>query len=230
MNLEEQIYIRKSCRKYSDDEIDMNLIHDFMSSVRPLNEDINYRYEILTRDEVSRKNRWSAPYYLALYSEKKENYAENIGFIFQQLSLYLQSMGIGSCWVGIDSPKDRSSDFVIAISFGRSGKMTRNRDSFRRKKLAEISDTEDERLIPAQLAPSAINTQPWFFKHCKDGFDVYQSKQNILKRQLLKRWNPIDMGIALAHMYVANPETFEFYVKRDFEDIKGHSYIGSIKI
>ena len=38
------------------------------------------------------------------------------------------------------------------------------------------------------------------------------------------------MGIALAHLYVANPETFEFYIKNEFEDIKGYSYVGSIKI
>ena len=81
MNLEEQIYIRKSCRKYLDDEIDMDIIHDFMSSVKPLNRDIHYHYDILAREEVNVRNRWSAPYYLALYSEKKENFGENIGFV-----------------------------------------------------------------------------------------------------------------------------------------------------
>lgn len=54
-------------------------------------------------------------------------------------------------------------------------------------------------------------------------------KHNILKRQILKRWNPIDVGIALAHMYVANKHSFEFEIK-DNENIKGYSYIGSIKI
>ena len=94
----------------------------------------------------------------------------------------------------------------------------------------KISDMEDERLIPARLAPSAINSQPWYFKHVDDGFDVYQKKQNIVKRQVLKKWNPIDVGIALAHMYVANENTFEFYKKTDFENVKGYTYTGSIKI
>ena len=93
-----------------------------------------------------------------------------------------------------------------------------------------FSDFEDERLIPARLAPSAINSQPWYFKHTDDGFDVYQVKQNIIKRQVLKKWNPVDMGIALAHMYVANENTFEFEIKNSFEDLKGYAYIGSIKI
>lgn len=230
MNLKEQLYLRKSCRNYLDDELDMTLLHEFMESVKPLNDGISYHYEILTKEMVNIRTRWSAPYYLALYSEKKDNYLENIGFVFQQLSLYLQSIGIGSCWVGMASPKERKDDFIIAISFGRSDEMTRDMSSFKRKKLSEISDFEDEALIPAQLAPSAINSQPWYFKHSSEGFDVYQVKQNILKRQVLKRWNPIDMGICLAHLFVANENSFEFYKKTDFEDIKGYTYTGSIKI
>lgn len=229
MNLEKQIFVRKSCRNYSDDEIDLNLIHDFMNSVKQLNEGINYHYEILTLDEVNSRLRFTAPYYLAIYTDKKENHID-MGFIFQQLCLYLQSIGIGNCWVGLASPKKKSSDFVISIAFGKSDKMTRDLSQFKRKGLSQISDVEDERLIPAQLAPSAINLQPWYFKHSSDGFDVYQVKQNILKRQIVKKWNPIDVGIALAHMYVANEDTFEFYKKTNFEDIKGHIYIGSIKI
>lgn len=230
LNLEEQIYRRKSARKYLDEEIDENIIHDFMSKVKPLNPKINYYYKILTSDKVNVRTRMSAPYYLALFSEKEDNYLENIGFIFQQLSLYLQSIDIGSCWVGMASLKKKDPDFVIAISFGRSNDMTRDISGFRRKKLAEISDIEDEKLIPAQIAPSAMNSQPWFFKHSDEGFDVYQVKQNILKRQVLKGWNPIDMGIALAHLYVSNMDSFEFYIKNSFDELKGYTYSGSIKI
>lgn len=229
MNLKEQIYVRKSCRNYLDGEVDMDLIHDFMSDAKPLVESIDYSYTILPESEVNVRTRWTAPYYLALYSEKKENYLENIGFIFQQLSLYLQSVGIGNCWVGMASPKKKSDDFVITISFGKSDKMTRDLSSFKRKDLDKISDFADDKLIPAQLAPSAINSQPWYFKHTDDGFDVYQVKQNILKRQVLKRWNPIDVGIALAHLYVSNEDTFNFVKKTSFENIKGYTYTGSVE-
>lgn len=229
MNLEEQIYVRKSCRKYLDDEMDMNPIHEFMSHAKPLNDDIYYHYDILTLDEVTNRARFSAPYYLAVYADKKENYMD-MGFIFQQLCLYLQGIGIGSCWVGLASPKKKSSDFVISIAFGKSDDLTRSRDKFKRKSLSEICDAEDERLIPAQLAPSSINSQPWYFKHSDDGFDVYKAKQNIIKRQFMKKWNSIDVGIALAHLYVSNEDTFEFNKKANFEDVKGHTYVGSIRI
>lgn len=230
MKLEEQIYLRKSCRKYLDEPVNLDLIDEFMSNVKPLNEDIKYRYEFLKQNEVSSKMHFKAPYYLAIYSEIKENYMVNAGFIFQQLCLYIQSQGIGSCWLGLGSPKKKDSEFVILISFGKSDDMTRTLDEFKRNNLSKISDEVDESLIPAQLAPSAMNSQPWYFKHTVDGFDVYQVKQNIIKRQLLKRWNPIDMGIAISHMYIANENTFEFKIKDNFDELKGYTYIGSIKI
>ena len=230
MDLASQIYVRKSCRNYFDDGIDMAPIHEFISNATPLDDTIKYHYKIFKKDEVNVKTRWKAPYYLALFSQNKALAGENLGFIFQQVSLFMQSIGIGSCWVGMASLKEKDSEFVIMISFGKSDNMTRSRDDFKRNKLSKISDFEDDVLIPAQLAPSAINSQPWYFKHAEGGFDVYQQKQNILKRQVLKKWNPIDMGIALAHLYVENKETFKFEVKDDFDELKGYAYTGSIKI
>lgn len=228
MNLEEQIYVRKSCRKYLDDEIDMGIIHDFMKSAKPLGDGFEYSYEILEKKDVNVRNRWSAPYYLALFCEKKDICKVNMGFVFQQLSLFLQGHGIGSCWDGLDSVKGKKP--IILMAFGRSDEMTRDVSRFKRKSLDKISDYADERLRPAQLAPSAINLQPWYFRHADDGLDVYQVRQNILKRKIVQKWNPIDVGIALAHMYAANEESFEFCIKSDFDKLDGYIYIGSIKI
>ncbi len=229
MDLASQIFIRKSCRKYLDDEIDMSQIHEFMSTVKPLIPEINYSYKILTRDEVSLKTRWSAPYYLAIYSDKKENYGLNIGFIFQQLSLYMQSLNIGSCWVGMGSVKEKDPEFVILMSFGKSNDLKRDISKFKRKSLSKISDIEDEKLKVAQLAPSAVNSQPWYFKHTDEGYDVFKVKHNIVKRKILGKWNDIDVGIALSHLYVSNKDTFQFKLKNK-SDMKGYIYIGSLKI
>ena len=229
MDLASQIFIRKSCRKYLDDEIDMSQIHEFMSTVKPLIPEINYSYKILTRDEVSVKTRWSAPYYLAIYSDKKENYGLNIGFIFQQLSLYMQSLNIGSCWVGMGSVKEKNPEFVILMSFGKSNDLKRDISKFKRKSLSKISDIEDEKLKVAQLAPSAVNSQPWYFKHTDEGYDVFKVKHNIVKRKILGKWNDIDVGIALSHLYVSNKDTFQFKLKNK-SDMKGYIYIGSLKI
>lgn len=229
MDLASQIYKRKSCRKYLDDEIDLTAIEEFLSNVNPLINEIDYSYDILSRDEVSSKMMWSAPYYLAIYSDKKENYGVNVGFVFEQVSLFMQSLDIGSCWVGMGSAKKEKDDFVILMAFGKSNNFERDITQFKRKKLSEIADVSDERLEPARLAPSAINMQPWYFKQSNEGFDVFKIKHNFVKRKIVARWNDIDIGIALAHLYVSNPDSFKFEIK-DKKDIKGHSYIGSIKI
>ncbi len=229
MDLESQIYKRKSARKYLDDEIDMSAIREFLDNVKVLTPEISYSYKILTKDEVSLKTRWSAPYYLALYSQKKENYGVNLGFIFQQASLFMQSLDIGSCWVGMGSVKENNPEFEILIAFGKSDDCTRDITKFKRKSLSQISDVEDEKLKPAQLAPSAINSQPWYFKHTDEGYDVYKVKHNFVKRKILGKWNDIDVGIALSHLYVSNKDTFQFEFKNK-EDIKGYSYIGSLII
>lgn len=57
-------------------------------------------------------------YCILLYSEKREGYLPNIGYIGQQLDLMLASMNIGSLWFGIGKAKVRSEsglDFVIML-------------------------------------------------------------------------------------------------------------------
>lgn len=42
------------------------------------------------------------------------------------------------------------------------------------------------------------------------------------------KWNPVDMGIVLAHLYVANPETFKFSFDKNNSELKGFSYLGTV--
>ena len=215
MKLEDAIYERKSCRKYSDELIDddeFRQIEEFITNAKTLN-DTKFHYGILKKDKMSIKTRWSAPYYFAFYSQKSDNYMENIGFVFQQLSLFLHTLGIGTCWVGLASPKVKSDDFVISMSFGKSKDISRDLSKFKRKDISKFSDYPDDKLKPAYFAPSAMNSQPWYFKHTDDAFDLYQIRANFLKRKILDRWNPIDVGICLAHLYVANKDTFNFKIK-----------------
>ena len=55
MDLANQIYVRKSCRNYLDDDIDFNQIRDFISSVEPLVGDIKFHYEILPKEDLNIK-------------------------------------------------------------------------------------------------------------------------------------------------------------------------------
>ena len=117
MNLEETIYKRQSIRSYDENPLDdqtLDEIRDFIDNAKELNPNIKWSYEILSTKNVNTMMRWKAPHYLALFSEEKENYHQNIGFIFQQVDLYLQSREIGTCWIGMASPKGYKNDSCTA--------------------------------------------------------------------------------------------------------------------
>ena len=239
MVLQETIYKRQSVRSYSDTPLDEDMldeIKEYIKNLKQLNPNIKWSYEIVGRDNVKTIMPWKAPHYILMYSQETENYNENIGFIFQQLDLYLQSKGIGSCWLGMLSPKHKkeinNQKYVIGMSFGKpSGQIIRSKDDFKRKTLDEISDYEDERLLPAQFAPSAGNSQPWYFTHNEDGsINIYRRELGFLQRKLYAKFNLVDIGIALAHMYITNEDTFNFCIDENTQNIKGFSYIGTFKI
>jgi nitroreductase len=240
MNLNEMISQRRSVRKYQQRPVDdktLSQILDFCMAAKPLDPHIQTTARLVEKEDVRFYFPWKAPHLLAIYSEPKPGYLENVGFIFQQVDLYIQSLGLGSCWMGLG--KLRSADeppagmeFVILIAFGyaetvslRSGPA-----DFQRKALSEISDWEDPRLEPARLAPSSTNSQPWYFIHEGSSIHAYCSEQGILRHKMLGTMNRIDMGIALAQMFVANKERFRFFLADAPISLKGHRYTGSFAI
>ena len=46
-----------------------------------------------------------APYYMAFYSEESERYLMNVGYIMEQMVLYLCSIGLGTCFIGSNRVK-----------------------------------------------------------------------------------------------------------------------------
>lgn len=240
MTLKETIYKRQSIRKYDKTPLDLQTLDElrtFIDNVEVLNPDIEWSYDIVGQDNVKMLQRFKSPHYLLIFSQTKQNYLQNIGFIFQQVDLYLQSRGIGSCWIGAGSPKNYDNpnpdqEFVIMMIFGNpKGEIYRELSQFERKIICEISDERDSRLMPARYAPSAANTQTWYFTHNDDeSYNLYRNRRKIRLSKKMERWNQIDMGIALAHMYVANPETFEFTRNRPHEELKDKIFEGSFNI
>ena len=243
MNLTEMIYRRKSVRSFTNglvsDEI-LNRIEKFVASAKPLYPEIKVKMEIVPRNQVKCICPWTTQQLITIFSEDKPGYLENAGFIFQQLDLYLQSIGIGTCWLGMgtltaedvfEKQRQDGLKYVMMIAFGHpKGKALRDgKTDFKRKPLGEISDLEDERLEPARLAPSSVNSQPWYFAHEENVIHVYCMHKGLLNKTL-GNTNQLDVGIALAHMYVANKDTFSFKKLDQHNNKKDCTYIGSFCI
>lgn len=238
MKLSEMICCRKSVRSYTNEKVndaDLQRIKDFLENVKPLDPGIKVVAEIIEKKNMKSvlPLPWLPMQHIAIYSEDKDGAFENIGFMFQQVDLFLQSIGIGTCWLGMgrmNDPEAAQKDgmkFVIMLSFGypRGDALRNSVSEFKRRSLSEIADVADERLEPARLAPSAVNSQPWYFVHEGDCIHAYCAQN-----KMLRDMNKIDMGICLAHMYVTNPDTFSFFKAENPKAVKGHDYMGSFNI
>lgn len=237
MELKEMISKRKSFRKYTTQPVESQTIEkilDFVSSAKRLCPDIRTEAKVVTKEQVRFYFPWKTPQLLAVYSENKPGYLENVGFVFQQVDLYLQSLGLGCCWLGLGKLReqdDGNMEFVILLAFGHTEESLRqNVTAFRRKSLAEIADREDPALEPARLAPSSTNSQPWYFTHEGETIHVFCSTGGVLKHKMLGVMNRIDMGIALAHLYVANAQSFRFSCQPQISAPEGYRYTGTVEL
>ncbi|MGF7117705.1 nitroreductase family protein [Methanobacterium oryzae] len=249
----DSIFKRKSIKRYDLTPLDDNTlaqISNELNNLKPLYDDIKTEVKVLSLDEIeAKKKKKQAPHYLAVFSEPKNDYLVNAGFMLQKMDLLLSGNDIGSCWLGSPQPKEevlKTSDleFVIVMAFGKPqdiGSMHRSSVSeFKRKPISEISDIKDtdEILEAARLAPSAGNSQPWFFTGNKNLIHAYGSKPYAVKEHKaprVKKYNTISMGISLYHLKVA-AEHFGKKMEILFDKTaeknahEGYEYIVSLKI
>jgi hypothetical protein len=205
--LYDMIFKRKSFRKYSNDlKISKNELEDInkkLEELVPLIDSIKIKSSIVLREETTSKR---GEYCLLIYSEEKENYLTNIGYMFEQLDLYLASKNIGVCWYGMGRAKTEDNDklkYVIMMTLGKANDSQFRKDytKAKRKNTKDMwtGDHIDDIAEIAKYAPSAVNSQPWRVV-CENGnLNVYCSNKSklILPKRVLSFYNPIDMGIYL---------------------------------
>ncbi len=242
------IFKRKSIRNYNLtplDDVTLEEISEYLYSLKPMYNNIKIELKIVSPVYVKRRMMKEAPHYIAVFSEVKEGYLTNIGFMLQQVDLFFSTNGIGSCWQGIPAPtkellKSSNLEFVIFIAFGKpKDPRSLHRSSvseFKRKSLGEITDIAgaDELLEVARIAPSATNSQPWFFTGDKNLIHAYSVAPGFIKR-FTKKYIHIDVGIAIYHLKIASEhfgkKTEILFNKTTSTNApKGHEYVASLKI
>jgi len=170
-------------------------------------------------------------YCILLYSEKKEGYLPNIGYLGQQLDLILASMNIGALWFGIgktDVRSDGELDFVIMIAIAKmeETKFRKNMFKSKRKPIEEIWFGEYylEAANIARFAPSACNTQPWIVESNKQELRVFRykkpGKRGIMPADKVSFYNRIDIGIFLLILEVCLKHGGIVFERTLFEDKK----------
>ena len=179
-------------------------IEDFIKQVKPLKEDIKTKIEIVPASETTCKR--GEEYCILFYSEKKDNYLQNIGYIGEQIDLFLPSLNIGSLWFGIGKVREQKYedlDYVIMIAIAKMDEDKFRKDMFKskRKELSETWIGEKYKEIGniTRFAPSACNSQPWITEEAENKLVVYRykkkGKRGIMPIDKVNYYNKIDIGI-----------------------------------
>lgn len=241
------MFKRKSVRKFQQEALDERMIQSILERAKEfIALDVTIKTDMQSMGSGSVKGLFSikAPHYLLFFSEEKDGYLENAGFILQQMDLLLSASGIGSCWLGLAKPTDKNLKnsalgYVVALAIGKPSEPLHRQSEaeFKRKVLKEIvkGETHASIMEAVRLAPSGTNSQPWFFVEKENILRAFCVKKGILKALFYDRLNRIDMGIALCHLWIA--ATHHGY-QADFfqEDLKaeeipaGYEYIYSVKL
>lgn len=217
-SLYESIFKRKSFHLFRNvgqetiGEAEMAEIRAYCASLAPLFPDIRTEIRIVPAEDTT--CRCKEEYCVLFFSEKKDGYLQNVGYMGEQLDLYLVSRGIGTLWCGMAKPKTAAPeglDFVILIAIRRIDDAAKFRkDMFQSKRKPENEIWQGEPIdgvTPVvRFSPSACNTQPWFVKREGETLTVYRylkhGKRGIMPAALVEYYNRVDIGIFLCILEV----------------------------
>jgi hypothetical protein len=89
------IFKRKSIRSFDLTSIDNDTLTDisnYLRSLKSIYNDIKIELKIISPDMVKRRMMKKALHYIAVFSESKDGYLTNVGFMLQQIDLFLQQV------------------------------------------------------------------------------------------------------------------------------------------
>ena len=215
IKLYDMIFKRKSFhlfRNIGNEKISKEELIDIekrFKDLKPLVNDIKVNIKIVNDSTTCKRGQ---EYCVLFYSERKDNYLQNIGYLGEQLELYLVSKNIGTLWFGIgkvDEDKLDGLDFVIMIAIAKvdsKDKFRKDMYKSKRKELFEIWKGNNYLDIGniVRFTPSACNTQPWRVETIDKELKVYryrkEGKRGIMPKDKVIYYNKIDIGIFLCFL------------------------------
>jgi len=214
-SLYEMMFKRKSFHLFRNigeqkiTEEELKDIEGYFNEIEPLDKDIKVKIKIVSEGVTCNRGQ---QYCILFYSEKKDNYLQNIGYIGEQLDLYLVSKNIGTLWFGIGKVEQKQLeglDYVIMIAIAKVDSPDKFRKDIFKSKRKTISEMwrGDYCLDIANIvrfAPSACNTQPWMVDSFENLLHVYrykkEGKRGIMPAAMVQYYNQIDIGIFLCFL------------------------------
>ena len=211
MTESEAILQRHSVRSYENRDIEPDIVGLIEEKIRELNKAGNLHLQFI-RDAGNTYNKLltraaglgSAPSVIACVGAESDDLERRVGYYGEKLVLYLQQLGLNTCWTGMFNKKNIHAEIgdkeriVIAIAVGYG----KNQGKPHKSKTAEqVTTGKQDRpewfqngVRMALLAPTAINQQKFMIRLNEDDTVDYIDKGGVFSQ--------VDIGIIRCHFEI----------------------------
>ena len=226
MTLIEAINARHSVRHY----ISKPLEHDIVEAIKAKIEDCNREGRLhiqLVTNELKGFNGLicygqfsGVENYLVVAGKNAEDLDYRVGYYGEQLVLFAQQLGLGTCWAGLTYSKikgtytlDQGEKIVCMIALGYPNDPGRKIKRKTIEQLSNVSSNTPEwfrRGVEAvQKAPTAVNQQKFYFEYLGKSGNTHLVRAKRLFS--LIGYTKMDLGIARLHFEIgAGGDNFEW--------------------
>lgn len=212
MDTLELIKQRHSVRQYLEKPIDAETTEKINAEIARLNAESGLHMQFFTETDgvfgsfASRLIGWRyVPNFVAMIGKDSPELEETCGYYGEQLVIYLQSLGLNTCWVGMFKPEGVKGEMgsnervvvTIVVGYGANqGKQHRSKSVSEVTDVADMSESFRAGVECALLAPTAVNQQRFFFT-IENGKPVARVKS---RGPLVN----VDLGIVKYHFEVGS--------------------------
>lgn len=214
MNYLELIKERHSVRKYLNKEIENEKIDLINQKVQEINKLSGLNIQFITNEPKAFNSMFvhygkfkNVKNYLILIGKKTKNFSELCGYYGEQLVLYIQSLGLNTCWVALTYKKiksrytiNKNEKILLSISVGYG---ENNGIPHKSKKITEVSNINNNSpewfkngVEAALLAPTAINQQQFYFH--------LDENNHVTVKPLIGFYTKVDLGIVKYHFEIGS--------------------------
>ena len=218
MTLLEAVSARHSVRKYVDKELSADIIAALQDKIAECNKVGNLNIQLVQNETraftgvLSYGQFSGVKNYLVMVGKKSKDLDERVGYYGEQLVLFVQTLGLNTCWVGLsyrkvpeayNVGKDEKLVCMIALGYGETQGV-----SHKIKDVEDVSNASDitpswfkRGVEAALLAPTAVNQQKFSFEYVgvKDNWHIVKARKGFS----IIGYTGIDLGIVKCHFMIA---------------------------
>ncbi len=218
MTLLEAVSARHSVRKYVDKELSADIIAALQDKIAECNKVGNLNIQLVQNETRAFTGMLSygqfsgVKNYLVMVGKKSKDLDERVGYYGEQLVLFVQTLGLNTCWVGLsyrkvpeayNVGKDEKLVCMIALGYGETQGV-----SHKIKDVEDVSNASDitpswfkRGVEAALLAPTAVNQQKFSFEYVgvKDNWHIVKARKGFS----IIGYTGIDLGIVKCHFMIA---------------------------